>query len=334
MHRTLTRPIGRARSRAAVPAVLLLVAGLFAGAAAASPSGAAPPSGGVQTTFLELSDPTTNNTADLGAPPGAAPAVLAQKNVTPILTTLTVSDLSELNKGTVVNLEAVKVDAEGTVTAASGTFTPATFTVPTKGASFPISVTYSRADTDVVIKASLKKATSTSPGPGYSLPFDVVDTLKFANQDDPTLATGFGAGDCTSASTARVCGFVVLSKGIASTQAALSNGSNEVQFLAGLGNLYVSPAPPATFVLRCDKTYCKGKGVSSYTAKISLLAAGEFIDSPACTIKGVLNTYPDLAPGVEDPRNHFCTDYVASHRDNAGDLLLEVLFDKDMRGTM
>ena len=91
-------------------------------------------------------------------------------------------------------LEAVKVDtARAMVTAAGGTFTPSTFTVPTKGASFPISVTYSRADTDVVIKASLKKSTSTT-GPGYSLPFDVVDTLKFANQDDPTLATGFGAG--------------------------------------------------------------------------------------------------------------------------------------------
>jgi hypothetical protein len=282
---------------------------------------------------LVLSAPTTNNTTALGAPPGAAPDVLAQKGVTPIVTTLSVSDFSDLSKGTVVNLQAVKVNpVTHVVSSAAGTFTPATFTVPTKGASFSISVTYSSADTDVVIKASLKKATTT--GPGFSLPFDVVDTLKFANQDDGTLATGFGAADCTSASTARVCGFVVLSKGIASTQAAVSNGSNEVQFLAGLGSIYVSPATPATFVLRCDKAACKGKGVSSYTAKISLLASGDFIDSPACNTKGVLNTYPDLSPGVEDPRNHFCTDYVSSHRDNAGDLLLEVLFDRDMRGTM
>jgi hypothetical protein len=68
MQRTLTRPMGRARSHAAIPAALLLVAGVFAGAVAASPSGAAPPSGGVQTTVLQLSDPTTNNTAQLGAP--------------------------------------------------------------------------------------------------------------------------------------------------------------------------------------------------------------------------------------------------------------------------
>jgi hypothetical protein len=313
------------------------VAGLFAGAVAASPSGAAPPSGGVQTTFLELSDPTTNNTADLGAPPGAAPDVLAQKNLTPILTTLTVSDGSELSKGTVVLLQAVHLSADGqTVTGnADGTFSPSSFTVPTKGTSFDISVTYSRADTNLGIRAVLKKTTNTSPGAGHTLvPFDVVDTLKFAYQDDPTLATGFGAGDCTSASTARVCGFVVLSKGFASTQAAVSNGSDQVQFLAGLGSIYVAPATPATLVLRCDKAYCKGKGVSSYTAKISLLASGEFIESPACITKGVLNTYPELSPGVEDPRNHFCTDYVASHRDNAGDLLLEVLFDRDMRGAM
>jgi hypothetical protein len=328
--------MGRARSHAAIPAALLLVAGVFAGAVAASPSGAAPPSGGVQTTVLQLSDPTTNNTAQLGAPTGAAPAVLAQKDQagvagsgTPILFNLSVLDGSELNKGTVVVLEPVKADL---VTSAGGTFTPSTFIVPARGTSFPVSVTYSKANTDVVIKASLRK--STSIGPGFSASFDVADTLKFASPDEETLATGFGAGDCTSDSTARVCGFVVLSNGIASPQAALSNGNDEAQFLAGLGNLYVAPATPATFVLRCDKAYCKGKGVASYTAKISLLDSATFTNSPACITKGVLNTYPDVSPGVEDPRNHFCTDYVASHRDNAGDLLLEVLFDRDMKGSI
>ena len=72
---------------------------------------------------------------------------------------------------------------------------------------------------------------------------------------------------------------VVLPKGIASSAAALSsgicadagcNGAEEVQFLAGLSGLYEKPAPPATLILRCDKTKCAGKGVASYTAKISL----------------------------------------------------------------
>jgi hypothetical protein len=325
------RRTGRTRSRAAVPAVLLLVAGLFAGAVAASPSGAAPPSGGVQTT-LELSSPTTANTADLaGAPTGAIPGVLAQKKVTPILTTLTVSDDSELSKGTVVNLTAVKVNTStGEVTAASGTFTPASFTVPTKGASFPISVTYSAADTDVVIKATLKKSNSSSPGPGYSTPFDVVDALKFAPQGDPTLGTGFGAAECTSKAQAQVCGVVLLPNGIASAAAALSSGvcadsgctgAEEVQFIAGLDGLY-SKTAPATLLLRCDKSKCGGKGVSDYTAKIALTSSGALTDSPPCPSKGVLGD------------GHFCTDYVSSNRDNAGDLVLKVLFDIDMRGTM
>jgi hypothetical protein len=220
---------------------------------------------------------------------------------------------------------------------ADGPFSGSTFTVPTKGTSFDVWVTYSQADTNLAIRAALKKTTSTSPGAGRTLvPFDVVDTLKFADKvlDDATLRSGFGAGDCTAASTARVCGYVILPAGIDSSQAAVSNGNNEAQFLAGLGSLYVAPNSPATFVLRCDKTYCKGKGVSSYTAQISLQADGAFTASPACAVKGVLNTYPPLPSGLEDPRNHFCTDYVASHRDNAGDLLLEVLFDKDMRGAM
>ena len=202
--------------------------------------------------------------------------------------------------------------------------------MPTKGASFPISVTYSAADTNVVIKAALKKSTSTSPGPGYSTPFDVVDTLKFAPKGDPTLATGFGAAECTSSTPAKVCGVVVLPNGIASAAAALSSGvcadsgctgAEEVQFIAGLDGLY-SKTAPATLLLRCDKSKCGGKGVSTYTARIALASSGALADSPPCPSKGVLG------------EGHFCTDYVSSHRDNAGDLILEVLFDIDMRGTM
>ncbi len=330
MYRGLKHQLTRRRTGAAVSAALLLSAGVLAGAVTAGPSAAAPPSSGTAPINLVLSPPTTNNTTDLGAPDGAAPAVLAAKGVTPILTTLTVSDLSELNKGTVVLLQAVHVAANGTETAAAGTFSPSSFTVPTRGTSFDLSVTYSTADTNVVLKAVLKKATGTLPG--YSASFDVVSTLAFAQADDTTLGTGFGAGSCTSQSKAPVCGFVVLPKGIASAAAALSsglcadtgcNGADEIQFLAGLGALYEAPAPPATFVLRCDKARCSGKGVSSYTAKIALSNSGAFSDSPACTSKGVLNA------GA-----HFCTDYVSSHRDNAGDLLLEVLFDRDMRSTM
>jgi hypothetical protein len=341
MSRHVRYQAGSARVRAAATAALVLVAGLLASSVAASPSDAARPGGSTPTILLQLTAPTTANTAALtGAPSEAVPDVLAAKGVTPISTVLSLSDGSELNKGTVVNLAAVKVSSTGKVSAAAGTFTPSTFTVPERGTSFPISVTYSRADTDVFIQASMNKPSKTSPGPGLSpASFDVVDTLAFAfaandqgPNDDAELRSGFGAAQCTAASTAKVCGIVVLPQGITSAAAALSsgicadtncNGAEEVQFIAGLSDLYTAPAPPAMLILRCDKATCKGKGVSNYTARISLLSSGELTDSPACTTKGVL-----------DSGTHFCTDYVSSHRDNAGDLLLEVLFDKDMRGTI
>jgi hypothetical protein len=340
MHRAFTRPIARTRSRAAVPAVLLLVAGVFAGTVAASPSGAAPPSAGVQTTLV-LSDPTTDNTADLaGAPTDAIPAVLAQKNVTPILTTLRVSDGSELSKGTVITLTAVKADG---VTKAGGVFTPAQITVDSRMTVVPIAVTYSEAAADIRIKAAFKKTNSTSPGPGLSeTSFDVVDSLLLRKPTPAELATGFGARDCTSASTAKVCGFVILPNGIISSKAALSSGicatidnctAEEVQFIAGLDEA-ANRANPATLVLRCDKSKCGGKGVSNYTAKVRLSSSGDLLTSPPCPAKNTLPPVPAV-PSADDPdAGHVCTDYVSSHRDNAGDLLLEVLFDKDMRGTM
>jgi hypothetical protein len=132
-----------------------------------------------------------------------------------------------------------------------------------------------------------------------------------------------------------VCGVVYLPHGIGSAAAARStrvcsdigcSGGREVQFIAGLsdvnGDLY-SRTSPATLALQCDKSRCKGKGVSSYTAFASLSATGPLTAVPACVAKGVIQDAVD-----------FCTDYVSSHRDNAGDLILDVLFYKDMRGTM
>ncbi|MEO6509936.1 MAG: hypothetical protein ABIO16_03020 [Nocardioides sp.] len=319
-----------ARARVAVGATLLLLTvGLLVGAVTAGPSGAAPP-GSTPPTFLQLSAPTTANTDGLlGAPTDAIPDVLAQKGVTPITMTLTVSDGSELTKGTVINLTAVN----------GGTFDPSSITVGSRTTSVPISVTYSRAAANVQLRAALKKSTSTSPGPATSAAFDVVDSLRFAPSNDTTLATGFGADTCVAAFAGPLCGFVLLPHGITSNMAALSSGvcseANgcaglaEVQFIAGLDQT-IYHADPATLVLRCDKGTCTGKGVSSYSAKISLLKSGDLTVSPACPSKGTLPALSDSIPGG----GHYCTDYVSSHRDNAGDLLLEVLFDKDMRGTM
>ena len=83
---------------------------------------------------------------------------------------------------------------------------------------------------------------------------------------------------------------------------------------------------PATLTLRCDKAKCKGKGVSSYTARISLLATGDRWRALRRARSRVRSREPSTRMPVE-----FCTDYVSSKRDNAGDLLLRVLFFRDLR---
>jgi len=84
-------------------------------------------------------------------------------------------------------------------------------------------------------------------------------------------------------------------------------------------------ADPALLIIRCSKKQCLGKGLNSYTLKVSFSATGPLnLVSAPCVSKGVAQD----ASG-----NNFCTDYVQSHRDNAGDLLLYVLFTQDMRGS-
>jgi hypothetical protein len=332
MSRHFAYKAGPGRVRAAATAALLLVAGLFA-ASVATPSDAAPPSTTIPPSLL-VSVSTDNSalTGPLGAPTDAVPTVLTAKNTATIDVTITVNDGTELTKGTVINLTPVRADTAKPV----GSFDPGTFTVPTKGSTFTFPVAYTAAEDGIALRAALKKTTSTSPQPGQSAFFDVLETLKLTPKGDSSFETGLGADTCTSTSNVSVCGVVYLPHGIGSAFAALSSGvcsaegctgGKEVQFIAGLEssagvNIY-SPDDPATLVLQCDKSRCKGKGVSSYKAFASLSATGPLAEVPACVSKGVIQA------GVP-----FCTDYVSSHRDNAGDVLLHVLFFTDMRGTI
>jgi len=322
MTHTLASRTSSARHRLSVSVlavVSLLVTGLLAAV-----FGSAPPSGAAVAPQLVVSVATDN----AGLDGGAVPNILADIN-TDILVTLSLSDGTELAKGTVVELKAFKQLGDA---AATGSFDPPTFTVPQKGASFTFPVQYSIPQTDIYLKASPRKSNATSPTPGRTVnSFDILATLRFADKvlDAQTLASGFGADTCTSASTAKVCGIVVLPQGISSQRAALSSGlcsedtgcgTNEmVQFIAGMEGY--SRTSPATLVLRCDKTKCKGKGVSSYDARISLEVDGPLDISPPCAVKGQIQDGED-----------FCTDYVSSKRDNAGDLLLQILFFRDLRG--
>ena len=254
---------------------------------------------------------------------------------------MSVSDGSELAKGTVVELKAFKQVGDA---AAAGSFDPPTFTVPQKGASFTFPVQYSIPQTDIYLKASLRKTNATSPTPGRTVnSFDILATLRFADRilDAQTLASGFGADTCTSeaAATAKVCGIVVLPQGISSQRAALSSGlcseatgcgTNEmVQFIAGLpqDDPLTNPVEgysrtnPAILVLRCDKTKCKGKGVSSYDARISLDVDGPLDISPPCTVKGQIQGTEDSAPTT--CRASATTPEISSSK---------ILFFRDVRG--
>ena len=330
MSRHFARTARPGRVRAAATAALLLVAGLFVSSLAATPSGAAPP--GSTTPPNLVVSVSTDNSALAGAPGAAVPTVLAAKGSATIRVTISVSDGTELSKGTVINLTALHSATQGPL----GSVSPGSVSVPTKGTSATFVVSYTAAEDGITLRAALKKTTSTSPQPGQSSAFDVLDTLKLTPKGDPSLTTGLGADSCTSRTNVSVCGVVILPKGIGSPNAALATGSctdvlctggKEVQFIAGLtdptgANLY-SRTNPATLVLQCDKSKCAGHGVSFYTAKLSLSATGPLTVAPACVSKGVMQA------GVD-----FCVDYVASHKDNAGDVLLHVLFFTDMRGTI
>ncbi len=333
MSRQFASLSGRGRVRAAATAGILLVVGLLASSLGAGPSGAA-----TQPT-LEVSVSTDNSALQgaLGAPTTAIPTVLAAKNETFIDVTIRVIDGSVLNKGTVITLTPVGTKEN----APTGTFTSGTFTWPSRGSTASFKVTYSAGDDNIALLAALKKTPTVW---GQSSSFDVLDSLTLTKQD-AIPATGLGTETCNTRTNTSVCGVVLLPQGIGSLNAAMSSGgctddlctpgAKEVQFIAGLQrpvtqpdgsvvleNIY-SRTNPATLLLQCDKSQCAGKGVSSYTAKVSLSAAGPLEVSDPCTAKGVIQSTEE-----------FCTDYVSSKRNNAGDLILVVLFFRDLKGAM
>ena len=167
---------------------------------------------------------------------------------------------------------------------------------------------------------------------------DVVD--KFVMGASTAALTGIGAGGgegvpCNPTSTVgdQTCGDLYMPPGASVSGQLLTQGvcagagckyatGSVLQWLADL-----NPAPgfdfhanPITFVAKCDKTLCSKKGVSSYSVKVQTNVSVAPIQSPACAAKGVV-----------DAGKEFCTDYVQSKRDGAGDVLLFVLFAADAK---
>ena len=267
---------------------------------------------------------------------GAVPDVLVIAG-SPFTLTVTLSPAgAAFNTSTSLNLTASLATGGRT----AGTLGPTSVIMPAGVNSATFAVAYSAVDNGVQVTVAVAKTNGklSQVVPGTTSPFDVLKVLETFSSDNPQLVTGLGVGnaDCTAASTESECGTLVLSHGFSSPGGALSlgactpdlgctSGSEVVQFIANLGTSYGPPADPALLIIRCSKKQCLGKGLNSYTLKVSFSATGPLnLVSAPCVSKGVAQD----ASG-----NTFCTDYVQSHRDNAGDALLYLLFTQDMRGS-
>lgn len=149
--------------------------------------------------------------------------------------------------------------------------------------------------------------------------------------------TGWGGGggvgvSCQPTTADPVCGDLRLpeSNGVLSPQ-LLSQGScnsldgrcggngSFLQALVDVDPGVYNKQNPIEIVAKCDKTLCKGKGIGSYQVAVQLVSGEGLVTSPPCTQKDVITT------------GSFCTDYVSSKRDIAGDLLLVVLLEYDAK---
>ena len=301
-------------------AAIGLLAPFIVGTVSSADAGAIAPTG------LNVVAATANPNPDLG---GAVPAVLVQAGGSFTLTISLSPSGATFNKDTEITLTLQSV-AGGIP---HGTFSPSTVTFPADMASASYAIAYSAADNGLVLKASANTPNGKIT-PGSTAPFDVVSTLLPLEKSDQPLTAGVGDSSCSQASTEPECGIIVLPKGMNSDAAftlgrctpdlGCTSGSQVIQFVADLGTRY-SPTNPATLIVRCDKQLCRStnNGIRAFALKVSQSASGPLSDvSQPCAVKGVVNN-----------GETFCTDYVQSHRDYSGDLLLYLLFTQDMRGS-
>ncbi|MDP9220218.1 MAG: hypothetical protein M3P23_06730 [Actinomycetota bacterium] len=274
---------------------------------------------------------STDNT-DLG---GAVPDVLVAAGQTFRVTVTLSPPGTAFNTATKLNLTASLAGGGRP----GGALTPTSVVMPGGVTTQTFAVSYSAVDNGVQVTVSVAKAGGkvSLVTPGTTAPFNVLKVLDKFPSTDPRVTTGLGVGDadCTQATTESECGTLLLSHSFSSQSGALSlgactpdlgctSGSQVVQFIADLGTSY-SPTDPAVLIIRCSKEQCRGKGVNSYTLKVSFAASGPLsLVAAPCVSKGV---------ALDASGNDFCTDYVQSHRDNAGDALLLLLFTHDMRGS-
>jgi hypothetical protein len=213
------------------------------------------------------------------------------------------------NKGLVLGTTDLEADATaGAITAASGLPTPAnniTLTVSAKGSGIASGTT----TVDVVSTHVSSTATLTGIGAGGGAGVPCAPTSTPGDQTcgDLLIPEGLPVPD------------QLLTQGLCTAACKYKSGGSVLQWLATLG-AGVDREHPVVFVAKCDKSLCSGKGIKSYTVTAQTDIAHAPKTSPACLSKGVVN-----------PNEDFCTDYVQSTRDGAGDVLLVVLFAADAK---
>ena len=213
--------------------------------------------------------------------------------------------------------------------------------VPAGVTSATVPGTLPQAANGVVVTASATIQNKPVPDlkPGKSLGLD--PQKAFVSRPKSTL-TSIGSADpgvpCTATPSQPICADLLLPNqdGVLSNNVLLSLGacpvigpgrcpanSSVVQALVDLGPAY-DATHPMTLVFKCDKTQCPGGAINSYQLNVKLTYAPEDEDptktAPPCASKGVIQA-----------GTHFCLDYVQSTRDNAGDTILFLLLDRDLR---
>ena len=211
-----------------------------------------------------------------------------------------------------------------TVTGPDAGVTSVKYDVPVgeTSASIPDIVLPTAANGVTITVAVDAKKTDVAPG---SRTIDVLKTSMTAPATSQITGWGGGGGPgkrCEPTAEDTICGDLELldSSGVLSPQ-LLSQGAGHsyIQLLVAVDPNVYNAQHPILVIAKCDKTVCKGKGIRTYSVSVQISPNSPAVLSPACTSNGVIDT------------GDFCTDYVHSTRDNAGDLLLRVLLRIDAK---
>jgi hypothetical protein len=301
----------RARPRGSrlLGALLITVAGLVAPTTWAV---AAPPLTATAITVTQVYTPsiTVPDTPGAGAPYVVAgvPFTVDFATDAPLSTTRSTTVTLSVTSGPDAGAVTASVDVPKNVT--SGSLTGVVLPTSANGVSLRVAVA------DVAVAAG----TAT---------LDVLKSSLSAPASSKLTGIGGGGGPgvpCRPTAADPTCGDLrlpeshgVLSDQLLSTGACAgvcsttAPGAAVLQLLVAVDPAVYHRQNPIEFVAKCDKTLCPGKGIKTYSVSVQLTPGSAPQVSPPCPAKGVVGATQD-----------FCTDYVQSSRDGAGDVLLYV----------